>query len=168
LPRLVQFGDLTPAHFIDSPVWASVHSFDYEEPWYEECDEETFRPWDGPLPASPNDGMFLVRARFIFADHTTFDGFVTPAIEDRNDERLLGTIQPQLFLENGERVAFWLGMFGNPTSDCAAFYAKIGKSANAVFPMKFRSIDGLASGTTTGELRGFYVIPDGKTVDSVR
>jgi hypothetical protein len=168
VPRLVQFGDLTPAHFVESPVWASSHSFDYDEPWYDETDEETFRPWDGPLPVSPHDGLFLVRARFTLADQHSLDGFLTPAIPTGSGERVLGAIQPQLFLESGKRVAFWLGMFGDPTRACANLYSGLGKSANAVFPIRFRAFDDLASGVTQGELLGFYIVPDGSTVDSVR
>lgn len=62
-PILKQFGDLTPADFADHAVWVSVHTLDYDEPWYDDNDEETFRPWTGKLPVAPQDGMFLVRAK---------------------------------------------------------------------------------------------------------
>ena len=168
MPRLVQFGDLTPAHFRDNPVWASCHSFDTDESWFDETDEETFRPWDGHLPVNPNDGMFLVRAVFTLADRTSLDGFLTPAIPSGTGERALGDIQPQLFLESGERVGFWLGMYGNPARACANLYSSLGKNSDAVFPIRFRAVDDLASGVTNGELRGFYIVPDGSTVDSIR
>ena len=77
-PNLKQFGDLTPADFVEHPVWASVHTLDYDEPWYDETDEETFRPWIGELPVSPEDGMFLVRAKLTLADGRVLDGFITP------------------------------------------------------------------------------------------
>lgn len=168
MPRLVQFGDLTPAHFLESPVWASSHSFDHDEPWFNDTDEQTFRPWDGPVPVSPNDGMFLVRARFTLADQASLDGFLTPATSGSTGDRSLGEIQPQLFLPSGERVAFWLGMFGNPSGAARELYAKLAGNAETIFPIHFQAIDGLASGTTHGELRGFYIIPDGHTVDVLR
>ena len=98
-PQLLQFGDLTPAHFAAHPVWIQSHILDYDEPWYDETDEETFRPWTGQLPASPEEGMLLVAADLRLQDGTALEGFVTPALRDAaNDPALLGTIQPQLFL----------------------------------------------------------------------
>jgi hypothetical protein len=164
MPQLVQFGDLTPHHFVEHPVWASCHSFDYDEPWYDETDEETFRPWTGPTPVEPSDGMFLVPADFFLADGTRLGGFLTPATAGETAPRILGTVQPQVFLGSGDRVAFWLGMFGNPADAAASLYAALGKSANAVFPIRFEAASGLATGTTAGEVLGFYTIPDGKTV----
>jgi hypothetical protein len=61
-PLLKRFGDLTPADFESHPVWVSCHSADSEEPWYDETDEETFRPRQDALPADPSEGMLLVRA----------------------------------------------------------------------------------------------------------
>jgi hypothetical protein len=60
-PELKQFGDLTPADFERHPVWIACHWEDEGEPWYDETDEATFRPWTGALPAAPSEGMFLVR-----------------------------------------------------------------------------------------------------------
>jgi hypothetical protein len=47
-PELKQFGDLTVDDFARCPAWISCHVQDYDEPWYDETDEETFRPWTGP------------------------------------------------------------------------------------------------------------------------
>src|SRR6185503_15391472 len=44
-PGLKQFGQLTMEDFDLAPVWASCHSFDSNEPWFDDTDEETFRPW---------------------------------------------------------------------------------------------------------------------------
>ena len=46
-PVLKQFGDLTPGDFAKHSVWASVHTLDYDESWYDDTDEEIFRPWIG-------------------------------------------------------------------------------------------------------------------------
>jgi hypothetical protein len=80
-PELKQFGDLTAADFERHPVWIGCHTADYEEPWYEQTDEETFRPRTGDLPADPSEGMLLVRATIQLRDGTTLPGFVTPAFE---------------------------------------------------------------------------------------
>jgi len=49
-PRMRQEYDLTPADFNRCPVWVSVHNHDSDEPWYDQADENTFRPWTGALP----------------------------------------------------------------------------------------------------------------------
>ena len=149
-------------------MWASSHSFDCDEPWYAETDEETFRPWDGPLPVSPNDGMYLVRASFVLADGTPLDGFFTPPITHVGGERSLGEIQPHIFLDAGERVGFWLGMFAQPAVACEQLYARLGKSADAVFPISFAVSQDLARDMPPVEIRGFYLVPDGRTVQVVR
>mgnify|MGYP001270247721 CR=1 FL=1 len=61
-PELVQFGALTGDHLARHPVWIGVHGVDGDEPWYDETDEETFRPYGSALPAEPGAGMLLVRA----------------------------------------------------------------------------------------------------------
>ena len=63
-PELKQFGDLTRKDFERCPVWIGCHTADYDEPWYDDTDEETFRPWTGALPADASQGMLLVRATF--------------------------------------------------------------------------------------------------------
>jgi hypothetical protein len=42
--------------------------------WYEESDEEAFRPWTGELPADAPAGMLLVNATFELKDGSTIRG----------------------------------------------------------------------------------------------
>lgn len=163
---LVQFGDLTAAHFAEHPVWASCHSFDHDEAWYDETDEETFRPHTGKLPVDPRDGMYLVRACFRLADGTPLEGFITPADAGEKGDGVLGLVQPQLYLPSGERVGFWLGMFGDPASEAPRFYAALGRDRGTVFPMAFDADPGLARGIVSGRIAGFYTVPDGRTVQA--
>jgi hypothetical protein len=150
-PELKQFGDLLPADFDRHAVWINCHSSDYEEPWYEETDEETFRPWNGLLPVSPADGMLLVRAVLVLADGTRFPGFVTPASREED----LGTQQPQIFI--GQRqFGFWGGVLGVPEAERKALYAALGRSRDAVFPLRFNADPKLASGIVEGRIDGFY------------
>ena len=150
-PELKQFGDLTAEDLIRHPVWVSCHTVDYDEPWYDDTDEETFRPWLNPVPVSPSDGMFLVRATLTFQDGTSHDGFVTPSIEP-ND---LGIMQPQCFLE-GQRHAFWHGMFGATSEEKESFYKAAGRKIQDIFPIRFVAIPGLTDGVATGQIAGFY------------
>jgi hypothetical protein len=163
MPLLVQFGDLTSEHFAAHSVWAACHSFDYDEPWYGDTDEATFRPWDGALPVDPNDGMFLVRAAFRLADGTELPGFATPA-DGNGAEQTLGLIQPHVFLPDGQQLGFWLGMFGEPRAEADALYAALAKDAAAVFPISFDLPGALSAGISGGRITGFYTVPDGADV----
>jgi hypothetical protein len=155
-PILKQFGDLVPADFDRSPVWANCHSFDYDEPWYDDTDEETFRPWSGPLPADPSEGMFLVKATFKLADGREFPGFLTPAPPQEGEH--LGLIQPYLAAA-GRFFGFWGGMSGVPNPEKAAFFAALGGERQRVFPIVFSSTPTLATGVSSGAIAGFYRSP---------
>jgi hypothetical protein len=106
-PELKQFGDLSPADFERHPVWIACHTEDFAEPWFNETDEETFRPWTGPLPVGPSDGMLLVHAIFELHDGSYHDGFLTPAFKEGE----IGALHPHLFVGD-QSFGFWGGMFG--------------------------------------------------------
>src|SRR5262245_47739360 len=126
-PLLKQFGDLTPNDFNEYPVWVQCHTFDYEEEWCDETDEETFRPWIGMTPVSPELGMFLIKAELKLKNGETYSGFVTPSLEsEHKGENDLGLIQPQIFVQTGERIGFWTGMFPEE-GEIERFYRLIGK-----------------------------------------
>jgi hypothetical protein len=167
-PELRQFGDLTADDFIRHPVWVQCHVIDYDEPWYEETTEETFRPWPGSLPAGPSDGMLLVHSTFVLADGTELGGFITPAFgRGKVRDSDLGIVQPHMFLPSGSMASFWGGI--RPFSDeaKAAFYAQIGEGHAALFPIGFRADPGLTTGRQEGKIKGFYAIGRGRklTVD---
>lgn len=160
-PTLLQYGDLTAEHFAQHPVWVAVHSADYDEPWYDDADEETFRPWDGGLPVKPDEGLFLACAKLVLADGTVLAGFATPApVATPDGAPDLGLMQPQVFLPDGSRRSFWQGIRPVDSNDHARFYAVLGRDAKDVFPLVFELDKGLASGCTGGEIRGFYYRKD--------
>lgn len=159
-PILKQFGDLTPADFEKHPVWASVHGLDCNEPWYDDTDEETFRPWTGKLPVSSEAGMFLVRARLTLADGRVLDGFVTP--QTSSEPLDLGIIQPQIFLPSATRSDFWDGMFKRDPKVRKIVYLELGKDAKAIFPIQFAAEEGLAKGHVAGTIPGFCWRPKNK------
>jgi peptidoglycan/xylan/chitin deacetylase (PgdA/CDA1 family) len=150
-PNLKQFADLTAEDFERHPVWIGCHTVDYDEPWYEDTDEQTFRPWTGKLPASASEGMLLVRATLELRDGTRYNGFVTPAAKERD----LATQQPQVFV-GARRFGFWGGIFGVPEKERKALYAALGKNPDQVFPMRFSVDPSLATGVATGQVEGFY------------
>lgn len=149
-PLLKQFGDLDRADFDAHPVWVACHTMDYDAPWYEDTDEETFRPWTEALPVDPNDGMFLVRAAVTFADASDGEGFLTPALEPGD----IGTIQPHVFV--GDRMfGFWGGMFDVRSEVQSEFLDLIGKPANQIFPIRFQGQPGLSKGAVDAEVVGW-------------
>lgn len=155
-PILKQFFDLTPDDFKRNPIWVSVHTLDYDEEWYEDTDEETFRPWIGPLPVAANE-MYMVSARFKFADGTESEGFVTPTAAYTGLSNM-GSLQPQIFAPSGKRFAFWHGMF-RQTEHERSFYDAFAKSPEQVFPLRFAPAPGLTSSVASGEIPGFLSTP---------
>jgi hypothetical protein len=157
MPLLKQFGDLTLSDLGTHAVWIGCHIADYDEPWYDATDEETFRPRTGVLPAEPSEGMLLVRATAVLADGSQLAGFLTPAF----DEGDLGTVQPHIFV-NGQQFSFWGGMFGIPIEKRTSFYKVIGKTAEQTFPMIIKADEGLTTGVQEAEVHGFYKKSNGK------
>jgi len=163
-PELKQFGSLAPTDFERYPVWVSVHTFDYDESWYEETDEETFRPWSDTLPVDPGSGMFLVRTQIIFSDGAKFIGFITPIIGTGEvTESELGSVQPYLFSQGGALVTFWGGMFGFSDEVKKKTYDLLARTSGQVFPIHFSAEDGLTQGKQAGEIRGFCKLVDFKS-----
>jgi hypothetical protein len=150
-PELKQFADLTPADFERHPVWIACHTEDYAEPWFNETDEETFRPWMGALPVGPSDGMLLVRGTFELRDGSRHDGFMTPAFKEGD----LGMLHPRLFV-GGKSFGFWGGMFGVRADRRMAFYKALGRGPEAIFPIRFSANPDLATRVVAGQVDGFY------------
>jgi hypothetical protein len=157
-PALKQFYELTERDFEAHPVWVSVHTTDYDEPWYDESDEETFRPWLGELPMSKWT-MQLVRCECRFVDGTTFPGFLTPQPDHRNAAEDLGTMQPHLWLASGAAVGFWEGVIRDEEAR-ANFYNEVGRAPETIFPIRCVANRGLTRGHDSCEVAGFHVLQD--------
>jgi hypothetical protein len=149
--------DLTLADLVASPVW----EFALDEEGVEGQDETTVRPRtvDGSL--DPASGMFVARARFALADGTIMSGYFTPPVQGEAD---LGTFQPVIITPTGQ-VIFWCGMIVPDDAMIAQSYARLGKTgASQVFPLHFESAVQLKYGTIKGEVQGFLVLVDFKTM----
>jgi hypothetical protein len=141
-----QVYELTPTDLAATPVW----EFALDEEGEEGQDEATVRPFDGPLPLDPSDGMFVVRALFTLADGTSLKGYLTPAVQG---DSTLPTVQPIIVTENGQAM-FWLGAFPQPNAPAKA-YKTLGKAASEVFPLTYESDIPLVDGPVRGSLSGF-------------
>lgn len=148
-PLLKRLDELTPADFNRHPVWVNCHVEDYDRPWHEQTDEETFRPWTGALPVSPSQGMFLVRARSRSHDGSTYLGFLTPAVEPD-----VATLQPHVFIGDAA-WGFWGGQPGVTVGWRQQFYEAIRKEPDEVFPLATDAEAGLANGVTRCTVEGF-------------
>ncbi len=154
-PLLKSYVELTEQDFAQHPIWIGVHGTDEAEPWHDECDEETFRPWDGPVPAPPQEGMLLVQASFTFADGTVASGFVTP--QPLGEPPKIEIMQPQIF-SGSTKHGFWEGIFRRSDENRQIFYRAFNKSERETFPIRFAARPGLTSGQSSGVIEGFYVI----------
>lgn len=171
-PLLVQYRDIKREHFASHPVWVGVHGTDEAEPWYEDADEETFRPWLGALPVDPDEAMFLVRATFTFADATVMPGFLipTPGPEPTNrvlagirrildhqsstERRMREMLQAEAFLPSGRREQFYDGLIARPDVR-AAFLTELGKRSVDLFPVHVAAPPGLTTGRAAGTFDEF-------------
>jgi hypothetical protein len=179
-PELKQARDLISTDFERHAVWVGVHNIDFGKPWYDRCDEATFRPWSETLPVSAKIGVVLVPASFELRDGGTYSGYIRAVSEDwdvppaprRSREgrliqqqsfsvrhggptAILGLQQPKIFVK-GQRFSFWGGLKGIPPERRHAFYEAISKAPDAVFPVRFSAKPHFATGILTGEIEGFY------------
>ena len=152
-PELKSFSDLRASDFERSPVWINVHTADHDEPWYEDSDEETFRPHTGELPVDPRDGMYLVAATATLADGTALPGFLTPVAGAAEP----GQMQPHVLAPN-RSFGFWGGLFGIPESVQQQFYEVLGKDQSQVFPVRFDVQPGISSGADQIEVPGWLKV----------
>lgn len=153
-PHIKPFSEIVASDFEEHPVWVSCHSVDYDEPWYDEVDEEACRPWTGSLPVDPEEDMYLVRASCTLADGSVHAGFLTPSVEAD-----MGTMQPHMFADN-QRYGFWGGMLGVPKRERKKFYKLLGLKAKSVFPIHMEADSKLASGLVAVKVEGFYKMPE--------
>jgi hypothetical protein len=157
-PVFKQAYDLTLDDFARYSVWVQCHLVDYDEPWYEETDEATFRPWTGTKPVDPQEATFLIRATMTLANGSKLNGFLTP--QSAEQPLNLGTMQPMVFSESGEQLAFWDGAYKRSEEERVRFYAALGIGAKEIFPMSFSGEPGLAVGRVAGAIPGLCCLKD--------
>ncbi len=78
----------------------------------------------------------------------------------------ISTFQPIIIMPAG-RVAFWCGMIVPDAATIAKSYARLGKAdATQVFPLRFESAVPLKCGAVKGQIPGFLVLVDFKTMQT--
>ncbi len=184
-PELKQQYDLTLSDFDRYPLWIGVHNFDSGQPWWENADEQTYRPWTGPLPFQEERGMVLAKAVFEFADGATFQGYFRPVREDWDEPppprkmrdgnfskplqwsarrggtplSVLSLHMPVIFVD-GAALDFHLKRRPEMRKEhVRRFYAATQKTPSAVFPVRFHTEPDLFTGIVAGQIDGFYTFP---------
>lgn len=142
-----QVYELTLRDLVDHPVW----EFALDEEGEEGQDEATVRPWEVSPPVNAGDGMFVVRASFQLADGTRAVGYLTPPVQGDDS---IGTVQPVIVTDQGQ-VMFWHGVMVPTPDHRREAYAKLGRSAEQVFPIRYTSDVALMGGLVRGVLMGF-------------
>jgi hypothetical protein len=89
---------------------------------------------------SAESGVYAVRTRFSLACGDAFLGYSTPiGGKLAPDEHMLGFFAPAIVTDNGH-VPFWHVVEAEPAPDsCKAAYRRLGRSADEVFPVKWRT-----------------------------
>lgn len=183
IPLLRDLSELTIVDFANHSIWVCVHGRDQDEPWYSQTTEQTYRPWLGALPFVPRRQFdaVLVTATIELADGSAYQGYFNPVAENWDEPlpprklkdgtltkpkqwsarrggplSILALFHPHIFVD-GNICDFHLRRSNEVRQDgIRAFYAAIGKSPRAVFPLHFRCSPDLFRGVTVGRLDGFY------------
>jgi hypothetical protein len=149
--------ELTPEDLERFPIW----EFALDEEGEEGQDEATVRPYAANGPLDPADGMFIVRASLTLADGTRLKGYLTPPVQG---ETGLSTFQPAVVVQDGQ-VSFWCGMVSPTLEHISKSYALLGKASSThVFPLRFESDVALVGGPIAGDVPGFVVLEDFRTM----
>jgi hypothetical protein len=144
-PIRKQVYDLVPADLERFPIWELATDEEGEEGQ----DEATARPRPDLEVADPSEGILVVRAELVAADETRFAGFLSPHADPHP-----GFVQPTIVTDEGQ-VGFWSGMRVPPRDERDDRYRLLGKSAAALFPLRYRALVPCGDAKTEGTLDGF-------------
>lgn len=186
-PLLRDQGSLLRADFDRYPVWVRVQDYDREQPWYRGSTEQTYRPWEGPLPLQPRSQfhLALVAASFRLSNGDFHTGYLNPATTEwdvplpprkmkdgsyttsnqwsarrgGSPLSILAIHRPVIFI--GERAYdFQLRRdLDSRKLHILDFYAAIDRCPEGVFPVAFSADPALFSGIVSGHIEGFYSFP---------
>lgn len=150
---LKSFGELIESDFKIYPVWVMCHIIDYDQPWYNQTNEETYRPWTGEIPVTPQSD-FLAKAVFSFKDGTTYNGF-TAACNNLDYTKITPSLVNATLFNKDRQESFWRGGLEIKESDINDFYFRMGKTSQQVFPIQYAVKQELVTESINGEIIGF-------------
>jgi hypothetical protein len=140
-----QVYELRPADLERFPIWE--HALDEEgEPGQ---DEATVKPRPDLEEADPGEGLLIVRAELTARDGTRYAGYVYPSDDDE-----ISSIQPTIATDAGQ-VNFWLGAFPPRAGQLERGYEVVGKTAEELFPVRYRALVPSNGARLEGEVPAF-------------
>ena len=180
-------SDLTQSDFSLHPVWVRSRDYDSNESWYEETTEQTYRPWNGPLPIVPTSQFpfELLAASFRFRNGDIYLGYLQATTEEWDTPlaprklkdgsftkplqwsarrgntplSILALQHPVIFIDENP-YGFHLRRDPEQRKQCVMdFYAAVGKRPEEVFPVEFSANPALFKGVVSGRIDGFYTFP---------
>ena len=140
-----QVGELQLSDLHGCPVW----EFALDEEGLDGQDEETVRPQPDIARVDPRAGVFVVRAEFVAADGTAFEGFISP-----DERRHVAYVQPTI-VADGRHIRFWFGIVAPAPAVLEASYRVLGKTPPELFPVRYHSLVDTTDGDVAGTLDGF-------------
>jgi hypothetical protein len=140
-----QIYELVPADLEQFPIWEQA----IDEEGEEGQDEATMKPRPDLDVGDPDEGLLVIRAELVAADGTRFDGYVAPSHEPE-----IGYLQPTAVTDRGQ-VNFWLGGFGPREGQLERAYELLGKTAEQLFPVRYRALVPYKGARLEGELPAF-------------
>ena len=153
-----QVYELSLSDITEFPVW----EFAVDEEGEEGQDEATVKPLEFTAPLDPSDGMFVLQAEFLLEDGTKMQGYLSPALQNE-----LGYIQPTVITENGQ-IGFWSGIMQPSQEVITSNYNSLGKSPEQIFPLAFKSKEGVLGDPVEGIINGFSFYSQDRKVQFIR
>ena len=148
---------LTPRDLERCPVWELA----LDEEDVEGQTEETLRPLIDAISVDAREGIYIVRTEFMAGDGSIFHGYCTP-----NAENALGHIQPVIVTYKGH-VHFWYGGIPPAEEDLRGSYGILEMNRERMFPVKFRSLVSVRSGSAQGTVTGFQFLSQSRAITDV-
>ncbi len=105
-PIFRNYDDIGPSELASFPVWVCCHLTDYDEPWYEDVDDEAYRAWTDTSPIG-KDTVAIVAASFRTNTGTLLHGFIETWGDSSGNTVL--DLKPTIFDADGQRISFWHG-----------------------------------------------------------
>ena len=118
----------------------------------------TFTPFKLKKLKELDNGYYLVKTKFIFADLSEYTGYIIPK-RGKIDSLKIGKIEPTIFYKN-QKMTFWKGILGIDSLEINEFYEKVGKSKSEIFPIKFITNSELTETLVKGNIHGIGYCED--------
>ncbi|MFZ0200986.1 MAG: hypothetical protein WB523_15640 [Candidatus Sulfotelmatobacter sp.] len=137
--------ELTRLDLQQSPLW----EFCSDEEGVSGQDEATVKPsQDSEVPAySP--GAYIIAADFVLADGSPAEGYIYSG-----EPHDLGCTQPNVVFPDGQ-INFWLGIIPATNERLSALYQRLGKKAESVFPIHYKTRVPINGKPMKGVVEGF-------------